>query len=135
MNFEPEEGPVVGYIKQVPWTGVTNSSNDYAMANIGQVKNLFSFDVTYRGDTASPLPYWWQIHYFGATGQKPDTSTPSGDGKPSSKPSSRESIQKNSRKKFLLSRMPLNSGITASHWQQTLVPSFEAAIASAGQVP
>ena len=70
-----------GYIKQVPWAGAKNPPNDYAMANIGQVKNLFSFDVTYRSDAANPLPDWWQIHYFGVIGQKPDAPTPSGDGK------------------------------------------------------
>jgi hypothetical protein len=70
-----------GYIKQVPWAGTANPPNDYAMANIGQVKNLFSFDVTYHSDAANPLPDWWQIHYFGALGQKPDSPTPSGDEK------------------------------------------------------
>jgi hypothetical protein len=49
-----------------PWVGGT--SNDYAMANIGQVKNLFSFDVTNSG----LLPYLWQLQYFGSLGEDPN---------------------------------------------------------------
>lgn len=29
----------------VPWTGTTNARADYAMANIGQVKHIFSFEI------------------------------------------------------------------------------------------
>lgn len=70
----------VGYTSQYPWTTSTNAANDYAMANIGQVKNLFSFDVTYDGDLpANGLPDWWEIKYFGNSGQK-GNNDPDGDG-------------------------------------------------------
>ena len=35
----------IGYTSQYPWVGV-NETNDFAPVNIGQVKNLFSFDLT-----------------------------------------------------------------------------------------
>ena len=46
-----------------PWIGPGMVANDYAMANIGQVKNLFSFDVTYSSGT-NGLPDWWANKYF-----------------------------------------------------------------------
>ena len=50
----------VGYTDKYPWTDSPNPPNDYAMANIGQVKNLFSF---------APLGGGWQAvvepEYYG----------------------------------------------------------------------
>ena len=36
---------VFGIATNYPWVGGTNSANDYALANIGQVKNLFGFEL------------------------------------------------------------------------------------------
>jgi hypothetical protein len=44
-----------------PWTG--GSARDYAIANIGQVKYAFSFDVTYSS-SGSSIPDWWVDKYF-----------------------------------------------------------------------
>ncbi|PAW79530.1 MAG: hypothetical protein B9S32_03055 [Verrucomicrobia bacterium Tous-C9LFEB] len=38
-----------------PWSGLESSANDYAMANIGQAKNLFSFDLAHF-TSEPPLP-------------------------------------------------------------------------------
>ncbi|MEK7352992.1 MAG: hypothetical protein AABZ77_00615, partial [Chloroflexota bacterium] len=72
----------VGYIGSYPWSENSPAANDYAMVNIGQVKNLFSFDlitdvdiiqpslVTYAGDVSSLIfnlanttvsPVVWQL--------------------------------------------------------------------------
>jgi uncharacterized protein (TIGR03790 family) len=59
-----------------PWIG--NTPNDFAMANIGQVKNLFSFDLTYSSD-GNPLPNWWRMYYF-QTLSVSSTSTVTGNG-------------------------------------------------------
>ncbi len=54
----------VGYATNYPWQGAA-STNDFAMANIGQVKNLFCFDVTTDTDEDG-LPDWWETHWFGS---------------------------------------------------------------------
>jgi len=53
----------IGYATNYPWQGAA-STNDFAMANIGQVKNLFSFDLTSDTDDDG-LPDWWETHWFG----------------------------------------------------------------------
>lgn len=54
-----EEGQTNTY----PWTTNTVADdNDYAAANIGQLKHVFSFDL----DTdADGLPDWWEMDFFG----------------------------------------------------------------------
>jgi len=65
----------VGYTTNYPWSG---QPNDYALANIGQMKNVFSFDVAtwMTQDTDEDrIPDWWMFHNFGhATGQSNDLS-------------------------------------------------------------
>jgi len=51
--------------------------DDNAVANIGQLKNLFSFDV-WAGATSDTLPDWWSIKYFGAPGARANDD-PDGD--------------------------------------------------------
>ncbi len=51
-----------GWRSGYPWNGSVNAPADYAIANIGQVKNIFSFDLT---------PLAWPTHV---------TATPVGDG-------------------------------------------------------
>jgi hypothetical protein len=51
----------------MPWAGLT-PVDDYAVANAGQVKKLFSFDLT---APENELPEWWQRYYFGETGISP----------------------------------------------------------------
>lgn len=36
----------VGFLYQPPWTADSNDGNDFALANLGQLKNVFSFDLT-----------------------------------------------------------------------------------------
>ena len=56
----------LGYSNQYPWTETTADDRDYAPANIGQVKKLFSFDGD-RDDDG--LPDWWET----AHGLNPDS--------------------------------------------------------------
>jgi hypothetical protein len=52
-----------GYTSSLPsWLVVT--STDAQAANLGQLKTVFNFDLTYSSDGSS-LPDWWLIHYFG----------------------------------------------------------------------
>lgn len=48
-----------------PWLNPTNSVNDFAMANIGQIKNLFSFDPL-KDDNDNGIPDWWE-EFYGST--------------------------------------------------------------------
>lgn len=58
-----------------PWDEAAPIEDNYAPANIGQVKVMFSFDLTgYQPN----LPNWWQIQYFGSTGHSPNTVTADG---------------------------------------------------------
>ena len=53
-----------GYTNSYPWTETTTDDCDFAMANIGQLKNVFGFDL----DTdADGLPDWWEILFSGGT--------------------------------------------------------------------
>jgi len=66
----------VGYTTAYPWAGSTTPSSDFAMVNIGQVKNLFSFDLS---SPVGQIPTWWQNYYFpGQTGLNLSGLTPNG---------------------------------------------------------
>jgi hypothetical protein len=55
----------IGYTNSYPWTWTTEDDRDFVLANIGQVKNLFSFDLTFPGDMdRDGLPDSWEIQYF-----------------------------------------------------------------------
>jgi len=69
----------VGYTHSYPWTATTSDDNDYAMANIGQVKYLFSFDLNNLGTSTNGIPDWWLLKYFGNLNQDPN-GDPDGDG-------------------------------------------------------
>lgn len=43
-----------------PWSGSTQAPQDYAAANVGQLKYIFSFDLDHDSDG---LPDWWEEHY------------------------------------------------------------------------
>ena len=66
----------MGYPTIYPWTGV--NADDYSVVNIGQTKNVFSFDVGLDSDS-NGLPDWWELDYFGQTGNIATTS-PDGNG-------------------------------------------------------
>jgi hypothetical protein len=51
-----------------PWTGTTNDDADYAIANIGQMKNVFSFDLIADGNT-NGMPDLWEMKHFGNLNQ------------------------------------------------------------------
>ncbi len=50
-----------------PWSSSTRPADNYALANIGQVKNLFSFDLSQlNSDTDNDgLPDAWELQHFG----------------------------------------------------------------------
>lgn len=61
-----------------PWDGKTGT-NDFAMANIGQAKYVFSFDLSVDMDHDA-LPDWWEIANFGGTNNCAPGDDPDGDG-------------------------------------------------------
>ena len=71
-----------GYTNAVPAWATMNTNTDYMVANVGQIKTLFNFDLTTDSDT-NGLPDWWEIAYFGATGASTGyttNSSPDGNG-------------------------------------------------------
>jgi hypothetical protein len=52
----------VGYVAAYPWTNGAQA-DDFAGANIGQVKHLFSFNVRADSD-GDQLPDWWESRWF-----------------------------------------------------------------------
>jgi hypothetical protein len=52
----------MGMTNKYPWTASTNAAADYAIANIGQAKKLFSFDP-YKDTDADGMPDWWEDLY------------------------------------------------------------------------
>jgi len=63
-----------------PWTGGSNA-NDFAMANLGQLKRVFSFDLSPWNSDDDHLPDQWEQAYFGATNlSQGDSGDPDGDG-------------------------------------------------------
>lgn len=61
----------IGYTDQHPWIGAAET-NDYALASIGQVKNLFSFDLTADTD-GDGMPDWWEWAHFDSLDQDETT--------------------------------------------------------------
>jgi len=68
-----------GYTNAYPWTAVTTDDESYAAANLGQLKYLFSFDITYDSD-ADSLYDWWETHHFGSVTNWTGVDDPDGDG-------------------------------------------------------
>jgi hypothetical protein len=60
-----------------PWPASATNADPYALANIGQAKYVFSFDLT---APAGQVPAWWAQYYFGTTNVSPNSLSPSGDG-------------------------------------------------------
>src|SRR4030095_306284 len=54
----------IGYTNGYPWSTDTSDDQSHAVANLGQAKNLFSFDVAFDSD-GDNLPDWWEIKYIG----------------------------------------------------------------------
>jgi len=54
-----------------PWDPQTPVSENYHPANQGQLKMVFSFDLSMAWDSENPLPEWWQLIHFGQTGVDP----------------------------------------------------------------
>jgi len=57
-----------------PWSGSITPANDSAIANIGQLKYLFSFDLfsVALDSDGDGLPDWWENGFFGALTQDGD---------------------------------------------------------------
>jgi predicted outer membrane repeat protein len=68
-----------GYTNSYPWTSTTTDDLDYAMANIGQLKNVFYFDIS-EDSNANGIPDWWESHYFGSPTGCVATADNSGNG-------------------------------------------------------
>ena len=70
-----------GVTSTYPWSGSSNPPDDFAVANIGQVKNLFSFDFsgTVIDSDGNGLPDAWEQQHFGHLGVDPNDD-PDGDG-------------------------------------------------------
>jgi hypothetical protein len=67
-----------GYTNRVPWSESTNDDSNFSMANIGQVKNLYNFDLRTDSD-ADGLQDWKERHWFGDLTQSA-TNDADGDG-------------------------------------------------------
>jgi hypothetical protein len=51
-----------GYTDAYPWTGATTAAANDALANLGQLKNLFSFDLT-RDSDGDGIPDWQETKF------------------------------------------------------------------------
>lgn len=51
-----------GYTNAYPWTGATTAAANDALANLGQLKNLFSFDLT-RDSDGDGIPDWRETKF------------------------------------------------------------------------
>ncbi|MDW7653994.1 MAG: hypothetical protein SCG74_01335, partial [Nitrospiraceae bacterium] len=51
-----------GYTDAYPWTGATTAAANDALANLGQLKNLFSFDLT-RDSDGDGIPDWRETKF------------------------------------------------------------------------
>ena len=60
-----------GVVTSYPWTASTTDDADHAPATLGQVKNVFAFDLTLDTDDDG-MPDWWEIHY----GLNPTSTVP-----------------------------------------------------------
>lgn len=74
----------LGILSSYPWSETSTDDQNYAMANIGQVKNLFAFDVAtaaygYYNTDADHLPDAWEQSHFGNLGSG-DSGDPDADG-------------------------------------------------------
>lgn len=69
-----------GYTNAYPWTANTADDANYAAANVGQLKNLFFFNITPDSDSDG-LPNWWEAeHGLNTTNSSDATADSDGDG-------------------------------------------------------
>lgn len=89
-----------------PWTGAPGEADDFALANLGQIKHVFSFDprrvklVPGDGD-ADQLPDTWETIHFGSPAGQTGVGHGDADGL-------------NNRKEFLLGTNPRVEALSAS---------------------
>ena len=60
-----------GYATDYPWTN-SPTANDYALANIGQVKALFDFNLDNSDTDGDGLRDMWELTYFGGLTETTD---------------------------------------------------------------
>ena len=68
-----------GLATAYPWAGSTPPADDFAVANIGQLKSVFSFELPTSDVDGNGLPDAWEQQYFGRSGVDPAADT-DGDG-------------------------------------------------------
>ena len=68
-----------GYTTNYPWTPETTDDADDAPAILGQLKYVFSFDLTADAD-ADDLSDWWEIRWFGSVTNWSGAEDADGDG-------------------------------------------------------
>ena len=60
----------VGYPAAYPWASSPNPPDDTAIANLGQVKLVFAFELDSDAD-GNGMPDWWELAFFGVSGVNP----------------------------------------------------------------
>ena len=68
-----------GYTNALPSWLATSNAADLSVANIGQLKTVFNFDLANADSDGNGLPDAWEIEYFGHIGNDPNSS-PDGNG-------------------------------------------------------
>ena len=58
-----------GYTDSYPWTETTADDVNYAVANLGQMKTVFNFDLLLDTDEDGLADWWETMHFGGLTGQ------------------------------------------------------------------
>ena len=123
------------YAIRYPWLGAARLPHDFAVANVGQVKQLFSFDfiaIDLEHDSDQDgLPDWWEKYYFGDMTVDPNALAPRGDGL--------TNLQSFQQGLDPIRRGPQNLSIEPDHIEHVLLPGQLTAktfsITNRGNVP
>jgi len=77
-------GYPANWLQDYPWDPQSPKIINYSPANLGQLKLIFSFDLSnwspIRDGDSNALPDAWETENYGQTGVNPNAAAPSGDG-------------------------------------------------------